>query len=150
MMYDQGIGVYLPGERGGPAVPLSGTLLAPCICSTIVVDLAATLAPAWACGAAMSTPAIAIAGAALYAVSATFCTCDGLACLPVRLTFRGRRCLCDEFTALPYSFHARRIIMSNGPVPRPPFIEAYNGNAALATHSEYGPADRRVQTLSTA
>jgi hypothetical protein len=27
----------------------------------------------------------------LYAVSATFCTCDGLACLPVRLSFRGRR-----------------------------------------------------------
>lgn len=51
----------------------------------------------------------------MYAVSATFCTCDGLVCLPVRLTFRGRRCLCDEFTALPYSFHARRIIVSNGP-----------------------------------
>ena len=85
MMYDQGFGVYLPGERGSP----SGALSAPCICSTIVVDLAATLAPVWACGAAMSTPAIAIAGAALYAVSATFCTCDGLVCLPVRLTFRG-------------------------------------------------------------
>jgi hypothetical protein len=54
----------------------------------------------------MSAPAIAIAGAALHAVSATVCTCDGLACLPVRLTFRGRRCLCDEFTALPDSFHA--------------------------------------------
>src|SRR5271154_1682110 len=131
-----------PASAVAPAVPLSGTLLAPCTCSTIVVDLAATLAPAWACGAAMSTPAIAIAGAALYAVSATFCTCDGLVCLPVRLTFRGRRCLCDEFTALPYSFHARRIIVSNGPAPRPPFT----GNAALATHPGYGPHDRHVQT----
>jgi hypothetical protein len=111
----------------------------------------------------MSTPAIAIAGAALYAVSATFCTCDGLVCLPVRLTFRGRRCLCDEFTALPYSFHARRIIVSNGPAPRLPFtgmaavikrpinrLETYNGNAALATHSEYGLADQHVQTRSAA
>src|SRR5580692_9497592 len=124
------------------AVPRAGTLLAPCICSTTVVDLAATLAPAWACGAAMSTPAIAMAGAALYAVSATFCTCDGLACLPVRLIFRGRRCLCDEFTALPYSFHARRIIASNGPAPRPPFTD----NAALVPHPGYGLHDRHVQT----
>jgi len=45
----------------------------------------------------------------LQAVSATFCTCDGLVCLPARLIFRGRRCLWAEFTALPQSFHARRI-----------------------------------------
>src|SRR5271169_5132709 len=99
------------------AVPLAGTLAAPYICSTTVVARPGTLAAACACGAAMSTPAIAIAGAALHAVSATFCTCDGLACLPVRLIFRGRRCLCGEFTALPHSFHARRIIVSYGPAP---------------------------------
>jgi hypothetical protein len=69
----------------------------------------------------MSTPAIAIAGAALYAVSATFWTCDGLVCLPVRLSFRGRRCVCGEFTALPHSCRARRMIAGNRPVPRPPF-----------------------------
>src|SRR5579859_5013991 len=56
----------------------------------------------------MSAPAIAMAGAALYAVSVTFCICDGLACLPVRRTFRGRRCLCDELTALPFRLDARR------------------------------------------
>src|SRR5580700_2909278 len=123
------------------AVPRAGTLLAPCICSTTVVVLAESLTAAWACGAAISAPAIAIAGAALYAVSATFCTCDGLVCLPVRLTFRGRRCLCDEFTALPYSFHARRTIVSNGPAPRPPFTD----RAALATHPGYGLHDRHVQ-----
>jgi hypothetical protein len=54
----------------------------------------------------MIAPAIAIAGAALYAVPATLCTCDGFACRPVRLTFCGRRCLWDEFTALLYSFYA--------------------------------------------
>ena len=37
-----------------------------------------------ACGAATSTPATAIAGTALLAFSATFCTCDGAACLPLR------------------------------------------------------------------
>jgi hypothetical protein len=95
-------------------VALAGTLLPVYSCSATVMALAGTLAVACACGAAMSTPAIAIAGAALYAVSAAFCTCDGLLCLPVRLIFRGRRCLCDEFTALPYSFHARRNIVSNG------------------------------------
>jgi hypothetical protein len=62
----------------------------------------------------MSTPAIAIAGAALNAVSAAFCTCDGLVCLPVRLIFRARRCLCDEFTALPQSFDARRLFVGKG------------------------------------
>ena len=34
--------------------------------------------------AATSTPAAAIAGTALLAFSATFCTCDGAACLPLR------------------------------------------------------------------
>src|SRR5580693_1048841 len=119
-----------------------------CTGSTIAVARAGTMlevytcAAAWAWVPAMSTPAIAIAGAALYAVSATFCTCDGLVCLPVRLIFRGRRCLCDEFTALPYSFHARRIIASNDPAPRPPFTY----NAALATHPGYGLHNRHVQT----
>jgi hypothetical protein len=46
---------------------------------------------ACAAGAANSVPAIATAGAALQAVPATFCTCDGLVCRPVRLTFRGFR-----------------------------------------------------------
>jgi hypothetical protein len=101
-----------------------------------VVVLAESLTAAWACGAAISAPAIAIAGAALYAVSATFCTCDGLVCLPVRLTFRGRRCLCDEFTELPYSFHARRIIVSNGPAPRPPFIDMARSSSALSNRLE--------------
>jgi hypothetical protein len=43
------------------------------------------LAAAVACGAATRTPATAIAGTALPAFSATFCTCDGAACLPLRL-----------------------------------------------------------------
>jgi hypothetical protein len=46
------------------------------------------LAPAVACGAATSTPATAIAGTAFIsaklAFAATFCTCDGAACLPLR------------------------------------------------------------------
>jgi hypothetical protein len=29
-------------------------------------------------------------------------------------------------------------------------FETYNGNTALATHSEYGPRDRRVQTRGSA
>src|SRR6266516_2180088 len=82
---------------------------------TVAAGRAGTLA-AWADGAAMSAPAIAIAGAALYAVPATFCTCDGLVCLPVRLIFRGRQCLCDECTTLPHSFHAGAQLC-NGPAP---------------------------------
>jgi len=35
-------------------------------------------------------------------------------CLPVRLIFRARRCLCDEFTALPQSFDARRLFVGKG------------------------------------
>jgi hypothetical protein len=37
----------------------------------------------------------------LPAFSAAFSSCVGAACLPVRLTFVGRRCLGAEFTALP-------------------------------------------------
>jgi hypothetical protein len=88
----------------------------------------------------------------LQAVSATFFTCDGLACLPARLIFRGRRWLCAEPTTLPRSFHARRIIAGNGSsapiaiigvaaVIKPVIVNAisnrleiYNGNAALAAH----------------
>ena len=120
-----------PATPVAPAA-LAGTLLAAYICSAAVVALAGTLAAAYACGAAMSAPAIAIAGAALHAVSATFCTCDGRVCLPVRRIFRGRRCLCDEFTALPHSFHARCITVSN----------------ELITHPEYGLHDRHVQIRS--
>jgi hypothetical protein len=87
------------------AVAPAGTVLEAYTCSTIVVALAGTRAAACAWVPAMSTPAIAIAGAALYAVSATFCTCDGLVCRPVRLIFRALRCPCAEFTALPQSFH---------------------------------------------
>ena len=113
MMDDQGVGVGLLGNHGG----LGGDLAAAaCVCSTTAAARAGPRTAACAAGAAMSAPAIAIAGAALYAVPATFCTCDGLACLPVRLIFCGRRCLCDEFTALLYSFHARRHIVNNGPV----------------------------------
>jgi hypothetical protein len=41
---------------------------------------------------ATSAPAMATAGAALVATSATFSTCDGWVCLPVRRTFLARRC----------------------------------------------------------
>jgi hypothetical protein len=51
------------------------------------------LTAADACGAvATSAPAMATAGAALVATSATFATCDGSVCLPVRRIFLGRRC----------------------------------------------------------
>ena len=55
-----------------------------CVCSTITALLTGTLAAVVACGAATSTPATAIAGTALLVFSATFCTCDGAACLPLR------------------------------------------------------------------
>ena len=74
---------------------------------------AGTLTAAWACGAAASTPAIAIApqtGAALAAFSAALCACDGAVCLPVRLIFRGRSCVCAEFTALPLACPCRCVI----------------------------------------
>jgi hypothetical protein len=60
------------------------------------------------CRRAAMSAATAITGAALDAVLATFGTCDGLAGVPVRLIFGGRRRWCGEFTALPESFRARR------------------------------------------
>jgi hypothetical protein len=44
---------------------------------------------------------MAIAGAALPAFSATFSTCDGVVCLPVRLIFTVRRYTFAESTELP-------------------------------------------------
>jgi hypothetical protein len=64
---------------------------------------------ALACGAAAtSTPAIATAGAALPAFSATFSTGDGVVCRPVRRIFRPRRSTFVASTELPNLF------------PRPP------------------------------
>src|SRR6202453_3975014 len=54
-------------------------------------------------GAATSTPAIAMAGAALVAAPATFSTCDGVVCLPVRRILRWRRCVFVVLTELPKS-----------------------------------------------
>ena len=73
-----------------------------CTCPTTVVALAEAFSAACACGAtATSAPAIATAGAALVAFSATFSTCDGVVCLPVRRNFFGRRCNWTESTELP-------------------------------------------------
>jgi len=47
-----------------------------------------------AVGAATSAPAMARAGAAFPACCATFSTCEGLACRPLRLIRTGRRSLC--------------------------------------------------------
>src|SRR5580692_3556139 len=61
-----------------------------------------TTAASAACGAtATRTPAMATAGAALPAAPATFSTCDGVVCLPVRRIFRGRACVWAESTELP-------------------------------------------------
>ena len=70
------------------------------ICPATATVVAGAATAAWA-GPATSMPAIAAAGAALPAFSAAFSSWDGAACLPVRLTFGGRRCLGAEFTALP-------------------------------------------------
>jgi hypothetical protein len=49
------------------------------------------------CGAAAaSAPTTTKAGAAFPAVWATFSTCDGAVCCPVRLIFRFLRCLGSE------------------------------------------------------
>src|ERR1700677_658402 len=66
-------------------------------------------------GAATSTPAIAMAGAALVAFSATFSTCDGVVCLPVRRILRGRRCVLVVLTELPMSV----LCSPTGPVAGP-------------------------------
>src|SRR5215471_4154189 len=55
--------------------------------------LAVAAAACCACGAATSAPAIATAGAALPAFSATFSTCEGGVCRPLRLNLTGRRSL---------------------------------------------------------
>src|SRR5689334_15061572 len=127
-----------------------------CACTTATVVLTGTLAAAVAFGAATSTPATAIAGTALLAFSATFCTCDGAACLPFRLIFRGRRCRGDAFTDFPRSFHAWRMIrvMASAAtlVPGGRDQSALDGPRCKAvTHSlqpltsGYGPRDRSVQ-----
>jgi hypothetical protein len=72
-----------------------------------------------ACGAAMSAPAIAIPRAALHAVPATTCTCDGLVGLRVCLIVSGRRCRCGAVTAPPELFRAQREMVGNGSAPRP-------------------------------
>jgi peptide/nickel transport system permease protein len=67
--------------RAGTVAARAGSL-AVYVCSATAAARAGTLVAACAAGAAMSAPAIAMAGAALYAVPATCCTCDGLVCLP--------------------------------------------------------------------
>ena len=72
----------LPGARA-PAAPRASA-------AATVPGLAAEVNACCACGAATSAPAIAIAGAALPAFSATFSTWEGAVCRPLRRIRTGR------------------------------------------------------------
>jgi hypothetical protein len=67
----------------------------------VAVTVGFAAADPWICGAAAAmVPTTTTAGAAFPAVWATFSTCEGVVCCPVRLIFRFLRCLGTELTRL--------------------------------------------------
>jgi hypothetical protein len=67
-----------------------------------VTVVAADVTKSRTCGTAASAPTTATAGAALLAAFATFCTCEGVECRPLLLTFLFLTCAA-ELTNLPYA-----------------------------------------------
>jgi hypothetical protein len=79
--------VAVPGCAVVPA-PVPAVRQVSAACWPVAVAVAGAAVAASACcavGAATSAPAMATAGAALPACCATFSTCEGLACRPLRL-----------------------------------------------------------------